>query len=144
MTGHLRHPRDLRQSVCGLPATDVQQWATDDPPRSDYTCEDCYTLLPEAARPDDANHPPGDATLIDTLRRIVAAWQYAKIDGVLVDVWSASVTVLIWDKLREDKRQRLLTLPSHELILRCIAIYSHITRDQTTKDRSRHDRGTGV
>ncbi|AXO37796.1 hypothetical protein ACGFLT_30620 [Micromonospora chalcea] len=103
-----------------------------------------HTLLPEAARPDDANHPPGDATLIDTLRRIVTARQYAKIDGVLVDVWSASVTVLIWDKLREDKRQRLLTLPSHELILRCIAIYSHITRDQTTKDRSRHDRGTGV
>ncbi|MDX5461246.1 hypothetical protein [Micromonospora tulbaghiae] len=144
MTGHLRHPRDLRQSICGLPTTDVQQWETDNPPHIDHTCEDCYTLLPEAARPDDANHPPGDATLIDTLRRIVAARQYAKIDGVLVDVWSASVTVLIWDNLREDKRQRLLTLPSHELILRCIAIYRHITKDQTTKDQSRHNRGTEV
>ncbi|MFI7307239.1 hypothetical protein ACIBM8_28920 [Micromonospora aurantiaca] len=62
MTGHLRHPRDLRQSACGLPATDMQRWETDNPPRFDGTREDCYTLLPEAARPDDANHPTGDAT----------------------------------------------------------------------------------
>lgn len=93
----------------------------------DHTCEDCLTLLPEAARPDDANHPPGDATLIDTLRRIVADRQHAKIDGVLVDLWSASVTVLIWDRLADDKRQRLLTLPSHELIRRCVAIYIRVT-----------------
>ena len=104
------------------------QWETEDPPRRDHTCEDCYTLLPEAARPDDAHHPPGDATLIDTLRRIVANRQYAKIDGVIVDVWSASVTVAIWDRLRDDKRQRLLTLPSHELIRRCVAIYTRLTK----------------
>ncbi|MFI7077172.1 hypothetical protein ACIBO1_07755 [Micromonospora sp. NPDC049903] len=96
----------------------------------DSTCEYCYTLLPEAQRPDDANHPPDDATLIDTLRRIVANRQYLKIDGVIVDVWSASVTVQIWDLLRDDKRQRLLTLPPHELILRCIAIYRHVTKNR--------------
>lgn len=132
-TGHLRHPRDFRQSVCGLPAAEVQQWETGEPPRRDHSCEDCYSLLPEAARPDDAHHPPGDAILIDTLRRIVAHRQHLKINGVLVDVWSASVTVLIWDRLRDDKRQRLLTLPSHELIHRCVAIYTHLTsnRDHT-------------
>ncbi|WFE47703.1 hypothetical protein [Verrucosispora sp. WMMD1129] len=129
ISGHIRHPRDLRQSVCGLLAADVQRWETEDPPRIDDTCEDCYTLLPEAQRPDDANHPPGDATLIDTLQRIVADRQHAKIDGVIVDVWSAAVTVLIWDQLRDDKRQRLLTLPSHELILRCVAIYTHLTNN---------------
>ncbi|MEU5943799.1 hypothetical protein ABZ807_32650 [Micromonospora sp. NPDC047548] len=128
MIRHIRHPRDLPQAVCGLPAADVGRWESEDPPRVEHTCEDCYTLLPEAARPDDANHPPGDATLIDTLRRIVADRQYAKIDGVLVDLWSASVTVLIWDLLVDDKRQRLLTLPSHELILRCVAIYTRVTR----------------
>ncbi|MGC4862836.1 hypothetical protein [Micromonospora sp. DT41] len=127
MIRHIRHPRDLRQSVCGLLAADVQRWETEHPPRVESTCEDCYTLLPEAARPDDANHPPGDPTLIDTLRRIVANRQHAKIDGVLVDLWSARVTVLVWDQLRADKRQRLLTLPSHELILRCIAIYTRLT-----------------
>lgn len=127
MIRHIRHPRDLRQSVCGLPAAEVQRWETDDPPRVESTCEDCYTLLPEAARPDDANHPPGDPTLIDTLRRIIANRQHAKIDGVLVDLWSASVTVLIWDHLRDDKRQQLLALPSHELILRCVAIYTRVT-----------------
>ncbi|WLS44811.1 hypothetical protein Q3V37_26065 [Micromonospora profundi] len=127
MIRHIRHPRNLRQSVCGLPAADVQRWETDDPPRVESTCEDCYTLLPEARRPDDANHPPGDPTLIDTLRRIIANRQHAKIDGVLVDLWSASVTVLIWDHLQDDKRQQLLTRPSHELILRCIAIYTRLT-----------------
>ncbi|RKN50474.1 hypothetical protein [Micromonospora endolithica] len=126
MSWHIRHPRDPRQSVCGLPAADVRRWETEYPPHIDYTCEDCYTLLPEAAQPDDATHPPGDATLIDTLRQIVADRQYAKIDGVIVDTWSAAVTVLIWDNLRDDKRQRLLTLPSHELILRCVAIYTRL------------------
>lgn len=126
ITPHLLHPRDSRQSVCGIPADEVLRWETEDPPRG-HTCEDCVTQYEEAARPDDANHPIGDATLIDTLRRIVDERQYAKIDGVLVDVWSASVTVLIWDNLREDKRQRLLTLPSHELILRCIRIYASLT-----------------
>ncbi|MFI9641406.1 hypothetical protein ACIG87_15300 [Micromonospora sp. NPDC051925] len=127
MTPHIRHPRDVRQAVCGIPAADVTRWETEDPPRSDYTCEDCLTLLPDAARPDDYNHPPGDATLIDSLRRIVADRQHAKIDGVLVDLWSASVTVTIWDRLKDEHRERLLTLPSHELILRCVAIYSRIT-----------------
>ncbi|WP_327643666.1 hypothetical protein [Micromonospora zamorensis] len=42
-------------------------------------------------------------------------------------MWSASVTVLIWDHLRDDKRQQLLALPSHELILRCVAIYTRVT-----------------
>ncbi|MFI5490525.1 hypothetical protein [Micromonospora echinaurantiaca] len=128
MSAHIRHPRDLQQAVCGLPAADVRRWETEDPPRSTYTCEDCYSLLPEAQRPDDANHPPGDATLIATLRRIIADRQYAKIDGVLVDVWSAAVTVLIWHRLADNQRQRLLALPSHELILRCVAIYTRLTR----------------
>jgi hypothetical protein len=124
---HLLHPRDPRQAVCGIPADQVVCWETEDPPRSDRTCEDCLTLLPDAARPDDANHPIGDATLIDTLRRVVAERQHAKIDGALIDVWSANVTLLIWDNLRDDKRQRLLQLPSHALILRCIRIYSSLT-----------------
>jgi hypothetical protein len=124
-TPHLLHPRDPRQSVCGIPAEEVRRWETEEPPRP-HTCEDCLTQHEEAARPDDANHPIGDATLIDTLRRIVAEGHYLKIDGVLVDVWSASVTVLIWDRLYEDKRQRLLTLPSHQLILRCIRIYASL------------------
>lgn len=127
MIPHIRHPRDERQAVCGIPAADVTRWETEDPPRSGYACEDCLTLLPDAARPDDYQHPIGDPTLIDSLRTIVADRQHAKIDGVLIDLWSASVTILIWDQLKEDKRQRLLTLPSHQLILRCVAIYSRLT-----------------
>ncbi|BCY07335.1 hypothetical protein [Actinoplanes sp. L3-i22] len=125
-TPHLLHPRDPRQAVCGIAADQVLRWETDDPPRG-HTCEECLTDYEEAARPDDANHPIGDATLIDTLRRIAADRQILKVDGVLIDAWSASVTVLIWDQLRDDKRQRLLTLPSHELILRCVCIYTTLT-----------------
>ncbi|WP_144118358.1 hypothetical protein [Catellatospora sichuanensis] len=127
MADQIRHPRDERQSVCGLPAADISRWETQDPPRPERTCEDCLTLLPDAARPDDYQHPPGDATLIDSLRKIVAERQHAKIDGVLVDLWSASVTVAIWDRLKPDKRERLLRLPSHELIGRCVAIYARVT-----------------
>ncbi|GIF98318.1 hypothetical protein [Catellatospora citrea] len=127
MADHIRHPRDERQSVCGLPAADISRWATEDPPLPERTCGDCLTLLPDAARPDDYNHPPGDPTLIDSLRRIVAERQHAKIDGVLVDLWSASVTILIWDNLKDEHRQRLLTLPSLEVILRCVSIYSRLT-----------------
>ncbi|MEV5447735.1 hypothetical protein AB0N23_35255 [Streptomyces sp. NPDC052644] len=64
---------------------------------------------------------------LDSLRRIVANRQHAKIGGVLVNLWSASVTITIWDRLKDEHRQRLLTLPSHELILRCVAIYSRVT-----------------
>lgn len=127
MIPHIRHPRDERQAVCGIPADQVTRWETEDPPRSEYACEDCLTLLEDAARPDDYNHPPGDATLIDSLRKIVAERQHAKIDGVLIDLWSAEVTVTIWDRLKDRHRQRLLTLPSHQLILRCVAIYSSVT-----------------
>jgi hypothetical protein len=127
MSRHIRHPRDERQSVCGVPADQVTRWETEDPPRPDYACEDCLTLLEDAARPDDYQHPIGDPTLITSLRTIVAERQHAKIDGVLIDLWSASVTILIWDRIKEDKRQRLLTLPSHELILRCVAIYTSVT-----------------
>ncbi|MEV1109151.1 hypothetical protein AB0I95_10905 [Micromonospora sp. NPDC049751] len=41
MTGHIRHPRDPRQSVCGLPTADARRWETEKPPHIDYTCEDC-------------------------------------------------------------------------------------------------------
>ncbi|MFI7609553.1 hypothetical protein ACIBTV_31180 [Micromonospora sp. NPDC049366] len=127
MTGHLHHPRDPRQAVCGLPADTVARWETEDPPVAERSCEDCLTLLPDAARPDDYTHPASDATLLESLRRIVAARQHAKIDGVLVDLWSARVTCAIWDRHSDEHRQRLLTLPSHELILRCVAIYTRVT-----------------
>ena len=126
MSWHIRHPRDERQAVCGVPANEVTRWETEDPPRSDYACEDCLTLLPDAARPDDYQHPIGDATLIDSLRTIVTDRQHAKIDGVLIDLWSASVTILIWDHLKDSQRQRLLTLPSHQLVLWCVRFYSHL------------------
>ncbi|MET8528936.1 hypothetical protein [Micromonospora sp. NPDC005172] len=45
----------------------------------------------------------------------------------MADLWSASVTILIWDRLRADNQQRLLALPPHELTLRCIAIHTRLT-----------------
>lgn len=124
---HIRHPRDERQAVCGVLATDVTHWETEDPPQLGHACEDCLTLLEEATRPDDYTHPIDDATLIDSLRTIVAERQHAKINGVLVGLWSASVTVTIWDQLKQDKRERLLALPAYPLILRCVAISSRLT-----------------
>lgn len=128
MSWHVRHPRDERQSVCGIPAAEVTRWETEYPPRMDYTCEDCYSLLPDAERPDDYTHATGDPAIIDSLRRIVAEHQHAKLNGVLIDLWTASVTILVWDHVKPHIHERLLTLPSIALIQKCVAIYTAATK----------------
>lgn len=122
---HVRHPRDPRQSVCGKPAEEVARWEDSDDPRDwANTCEDCVSGFDDAARPDDYTHDIGDPAVIDSLRAIVALRQHAKLNGVLIDLWSAQVTVLVWDRVKPYIHQRLLTLPPAELILRCVAIYT--------------------
>jgi hypothetical protein len=123
---HVRHPRDARQSVCGVPAEQVARWQDSDDPRDWHTdtCEDCVSGFDDAARPDDYTHDTGDPALIDSLRTIVAKRQHAKLSGVLIDQWSAEVTIYVWDRVKPYIHQRLLTLPPVELILRCTEIYS--------------------
>lgn len=76
MNPHLPHPRNPSPAIRDTRRPGLRR-ATEGPPRG-HTSKDRST------------------TLTDTFRRIVAEQQYATIDGVLVDVRSASVTVGIW------------------------------------------------
>jgi hypothetical protein len=84
------------------------------------------TAILDAAGLGGADNPAGDPAPIDTLRRAVADRRQASVGGVLIDWWSASVTVLIWDQLRDNQRDYLLRLPAHALILRCVQTYTRV------------------
>jgi hypothetical protein len=51
------------------------------------------------------------AEIIEACRSIVARKQYAKINGAMVDLFSASVIVRVHDALNEANRAKFLALP---------------------------------
>ncbi|HEY7154846.1 MAG TPA: hypothetical protein VH575_12865 [Gemmataceae bacterium] len=51
------------------------------------------------------------AAKLAALRQIVAKNGYAKIDGVTVDLFSASAVTQVYDALSEENRTRFLALP---------------------------------
>ncbi len=52
---------------------------------------------------------------LDALRKIVTNCQYAKIDGVTVDLFSASAMVKVHDALNETNRAKFLGLPISQM-----------------------------
>jgi len=48
---------------------------------------------------------------IDAVRRIVERSQYSKIDGVMVDLFSASTIVSVYDALGTDNQAKFRTFP---------------------------------
>ena len=42
---------------------------------------------------------------IDKLRRIIKEGQYARINGVIVDVSTAKIMCIVWDNMDEKKRE---------------------------------------
>lgn len=55
--------------------------------------------------------PSSPKERIDAVRQIVTESQYAKIDGVMVDLFSASAIVSVYDALNETNRGRYASLP---------------------------------
>lgn len=53
---------------------------------------------------------------MDKLRKILKDKQYAKVDGVTVDLTTAGVLVQIYDKLSETNREKFASLPVHKMI----------------------------
>lgn len=47
---------------------------------------------------------------IAAFRRIVAEKQYAKIDGTMIDLFSASVVVNVYDALNEENRAKFAAM----------------------------------
>lgn len=49
---------------------------------------------------------------ISAIRRIVSEGQYAKVDGSMVDLFSASSIVAVYDALNETNRAKFAALPA--------------------------------
>lgn len=54
---------------------------------------------------------------IAALRQIVAEKQYAKIDGLMVDLFSASACVAVYDALSESSRAKFTAMPIRTMCL---------------------------
>jgi len=52
---------------------------------------------------------------IAAFRRIVAEGQYAKIDGVMMDLFSASTVLAVYDALNETNREKFSSMPAPKM-----------------------------
>lgn len=57
------------------------------------------------------------AERIAAFRAIVAACQYAKIDGTMIDLFTASTVVQVYDALNEANRAKFAALPAGRMAL---------------------------
>lgn len=54
---------------------------------------------------------------IDAFRRIVTECQYAKIDGAMIDLFSANCVVQIYDVLSDMNKEKYAALPANKMAL---------------------------
>ena len=54
---------------------------------------------------------------IAAVRAIVAAKQYAKIDGIMVDLFSASAIIAVYDALSPERQTKMASLPIRTMAL---------------------------
>jgi hypothetical protein len=52
---------------------------------------------------------------IAAIRRIVEDCQYAKIDGVMIDLYSASAILVIYDKLSPENQTKYRAMPAPKM-----------------------------
>lgn len=67
-------------------------------------------------------HTSRKKPVIDRLRKIVADKQAARVDGVLVDLFSASVAVQVYDRLNEGNRAKLGAMPVRRMVNVCLQV----------------------
>ena len=53
---------------------------------------------------------------IDRMRAIVTSRSAARVDGLLVDLWSASAVVRAFDALNETNRLKLASMPVRQMV----------------------------
>lgn len=57
-------------------------------------------------------NPTSGAERIAAIRQVVTDKQYAKIDGCMMDLWSASAIVAVYDKLSPLNQEKYHNLPA--------------------------------
>ena len=60
-------------------------------------------------------HPTTPQERIDAIRSIVTNCQYAKVDGIMVDLFSASAIVAVYDALSEKNRVHFSSMPAGKM-----------------------------
>lgn len=63
---------------------------------------------------------PGEG-VVDALRRLVETSSYGIVNGMAVDVFSASVVCLIYDKVNDANKAKLAAMPVEKLVKVCYA-----------------------
>ena len=59
--------------------------------------------------------PASPVERIAAIRNIVKECQYAKVDGTMIDLFSASAIVSVYDNLNVDNRAKYATLPAGKM-----------------------------
>lgn len=54
---------------------------------------------------------------IAAIRRIVTEGQYAKIDGTMIDLFSAGAVIAVYDKLSPEAQAKYATMPAGKMAL---------------------------
>lgn len=69
----------------------------------------------EAARKKMAMPKPNDSETIKKVRDIVREHQYAKIDGVIVDAFTAQTILQVFDNLNDKNQKRMAQMPIRQM-----------------------------
>jgi hypothetical protein len=62
------------------------------------------------------------AGIVAACRSIVDRGQYAKVNGLMVDLFSASAIVKVHDALNDTNREKFLRLPVHKMAAVCFKV----------------------
>jgi len=70
------------------------------------------------------NHDRTDYSLstVDKLRKIVRKKQANRVDGVLIDLYSASLVVQVYDALNDSNKSKLAALPVRKMVNICFEV----------------------
>ena len=69
------------------------------------------------AGPPGRNRPLTPEERIEAFRKIVSEWGATRMEGVLVDAFSASMVVQVYDKLTPENRVKFMSRPAKQVVL---------------------------
>jgi len=79
----------------------------------------------EAYAPDEFAADEGDT--IAAARSIVASHQADKINGVMIDTWTASVIVGVYDALSDQNKKKFRSMPIRKMADMAHKLYAHVS-----------------
>jgi hypothetical protein len=72
-------------------------------------------------------NPKDGIERINAIRQIVTEKQYAKVDGVMVDLFSASGIITVYDNIKEEQQVKFRNLPVYRMVDIAFTILNKVT-----------------